>query len=150
MSSETRPDRVVIKADWSQWHSVAFFSRKMISVETCYKTHDGKLLAIVKAFKIWWHYLEDCKHKVLVLTNYNKLRPFMIWKAWAPNKSVGPKSSFATTFALIIYRTKRMELQMLHHNTFSKMPKKKLPFKPKTLRSYTDYNSSWPTFLAFP
>ena len=34
-----------------QWHSVAFFSRKMIPVETRYKIHDQELLAIVEAFK---------------------------------------------------------------------------------------------------
>ena len=41
-----------------QWHPVAFFSRKMILAETRYKAHDGKLLAIVEAFKTWRHYLE--------------------------------------------------------------------------------------------
>ena len=34
-----------------QWHLVAFYSQKMIPAETWYKTHDGKLLAIIKAFK---------------------------------------------------------------------------------------------------
>ena len=34
-----------------RWHTVAFFSRKMIPAETRYKTHDGELLAIVEAFK---------------------------------------------------------------------------------------------------
>ena len=37
--------------DLSQWHLVVFFSRKMIPAETWYETHDGELLAIVKAFK---------------------------------------------------------------------------------------------------
>ena len=34
LSSGTRPDGVVTKDNLSQWHPVAFFSRKMISVET--------------------------------------------------------------------------------------------------------------------
>ena len=34
LSSETRPDRVVTKANMSQWYLIALFSRKMISVET--------------------------------------------------------------------------------------------------------------------
>ena len=34
-----------------QWHPVAFSSRKLIPVETRYKTHDQELLAIVAAFK---------------------------------------------------------------------------------------------------
>ena len=60
-----------------QWNPVAFFSRKMIPAETRYETHDGELLAIVEAFKTWRHYLEDCKHKVLILTDYNTLCQFM-------------------------------------------------------------------------
>ena len=49
----------------------------MIPAETCYETHDSELLAIVEAFKTWRHYLEGCKHKVLVLTNHNNIRRFM-------------------------------------------------------------------------
>ncbi len=63
--------------DSSQWHPIAFFSRKMISAKTWYKTYNGKLLAIIEAFKTWRHYLEGCKHEVLVLTNHNNLQCFM-------------------------------------------------------------------------
>ena len=49
----------------------------MIPVETWYETHDGELLAIVEAFKTWKHYLEGCKHEVLVLINHNNLQCFM-------------------------------------------------------------------------
>ena len=35
-----------------QWHLIVFFSQKMILTETCYKTHNQKFLAIIKAFKI--------------------------------------------------------------------------------------------------
>ena len=41
-----------------QWHLVAFFSYKMIPVKTRYEMHNGELLAIVKAFMTWRHYLE--------------------------------------------------------------------------------------------
>ena len=81
LASETSPDGVVTKTDLGQWHPVAFFSRKMIPAETRYKTHNGELLAIVKAFKTWRHYLEDCKHEVFVLTDYNNLRYFMDTKS---------------------------------------------------------------------
>ncbi len=60
-----------------RWHPVAFFSRKMIPAKTRYETHDGELLAIVEAFKTWRHYLEGCKHEVLVLTDHNNLQRFM-------------------------------------------------------------------------
>ena len=53
------------------------FLRKIILTEIWYKTHNGKLLAIVKVFKTWHHYLEGCKHKVLVLTNHNNFCCFM-------------------------------------------------------------------------
>lgn len=45
----------------------------MILAETRYETHDRKLLTIVEAFKTWQYYLKVCKHKDLVLTNYNNL-----------------------------------------------------------------------------
>ena len=63
------------------WHSVAYYSRKMILAETRYETHDGELLAIVEAFKTWRHYLEGCKHEVLVLTNHNNLCRFIETKS---------------------------------------------------------------------
>ncbi len=69
------------KSKIGQWHSVAFFSRKMIPVETWYKTHDQELLAIVEAFKTWRQYLKGCKYEVLVLTDHNNLRRFMYTKS---------------------------------------------------------------------
>ena len=53
----------------------------MIFAETWYKTHDGELLAIIEALKIWRHYLEGCKHEILVLTDYNNLRRFIDTKS---------------------------------------------------------------------
>ena len=49
----------------------------MIPVETRYKTYNAKLPAIVEAFKTWHHYVEGCKHKVLVFINHNNLCQFM-------------------------------------------------------------------------
>ena len=49
----------------------------MIPAETKYKTHDSELLAIVKAFKTWRHYLEEFQHGVLILTDHNNLSRFM-------------------------------------------------------------------------
>ena len=59
--------------DLGRWHPVAYFFCKMIPAKTRYKTHDGELLAIVEAFKTWRHYLEGCKHEVLILTDHNNL-----------------------------------------------------------------------------
>ena len=41
----------LISNDSGQWHPVAFFSCKIILVETRYKTQNGEFLAIVEAFK---------------------------------------------------------------------------------------------------
>ena len=53
----------------------------MILAEIKYKTHNDELLAIFGAFKTSHHYLEGCKHKVLVFTNNNNLRWFMDTKS---------------------------------------------------------------------
>ena len=45
----------------------------MILAETRYETYNGELLAIIKAFKTWRHYLEGYKHEILVFTDYNNL-----------------------------------------------------------------------------
>ena len=68
--------KVLTKPNLNQWHPVAYFLRKMMPAETRYKTHNAELLAIVGAFKMWRHYLEGCKHKVLILINHNNLRRF--------------------------------------------------------------------------
>ncbi len=60
-----------------RWYLVAFFSRKIFSAETRYKSYDNELLAIVEAFKTWKHYLESCKYEVLMLIDYNNLKRFM-------------------------------------------------------------------------
>ena len=49
----------------------------MIPAETQYEIYNTELWAIVEAFKIWRHYLEGCKHKVLVLTDHNNLQRFI-------------------------------------------------------------------------
>ena len=77
LTSGTISNGVITKTDLSQWHPVAFFWRKMIPVETWYKTHDGKFLAIVETFKTYCHYLEGCRHKMLVFTDHNNLYHFL-------------------------------------------------------------------------
>ena len=73
LTFNTHPNKIIIKTDLSQWHSIAFFLRKMISAKIQYKTHNGKFVAIIKAFKTWRYHLEGCKHKVFVLKNHNNI-----------------------------------------------------------------------------
>ena len=63
--------------DENHWHSIIYFSRKMISTKCNYEIHDKKLLIIVFAFKQWRHYLEEARKQVLVLTNHRNLNRFM-------------------------------------------------------------------------
>ena len=77
----TSSNEVVTKTNLGQWHLVAFFSRKMISAEIWYKTHDGKLLVIIEAFKTWRHYLEGYMHELLVFTDLNNLWCFINTKS---------------------------------------------------------------------
>ena len=79
ISNQVIPDRTI--GSNVDWHPVAYFSRKMIPAKTRYETHNGELLAIVEAFKTWQHYLEDCKHKIFVLTDYNNLCQFIDTKS---------------------------------------------------------------------
>ena len=65
------------KSEIGQWHPVAFFAQKIIPAETWYKIYNQELLAIIKAFKTWCHYLEDYKYKVFIFTDYNNLCQFM-------------------------------------------------------------------------
>ena len=73
--SQLTSDHLISNQDY--WHPIAYFLRKMILAEIKYKTYDGKLLAIIKIFKTWRHYLEGCKYKVLILIDYNNLYQFI-------------------------------------------------------------------------
>ncbi len=52
----------------------------MILAKTWYKTYDSEFLTIVETFKIWKHYLEGCKHEVLVYIDHNNLQCFIDMK----------------------------------------------------------------------
>ena len=75
--SGTSPNEVLTKANLGQWHPVVFFFTEMIPIKTWYKTYKNEILAIVEPFNTWCHYLEGCKHKILILTDHNDLRCFM-------------------------------------------------------------------------
>ena len=66
--------------DDSQWHPVAFFSRKCIPAECNYGTPDLEMLAIVESMRHWRHYLEGAHHKIQVLSDHKNLTTFMSTK----------------------------------------------------------------------
>ena len=73
------PAGILIFFDWKP--NGTFFSRKMILAETRYKTYNDELLAIIEAFKTWYHYLKSYNHKVIIFTDYNNFYHFMNMKS---------------------------------------------------------------------
>lgn len=59
------------------WHVIVFIFKKIIMTKTWYETYKGKLLIIIGAFKTRHYYLKDCKYKIFILTDLNKLCHFM-------------------------------------------------------------------------
>ena len=57
-------------------HPVAFHSRTFTVAELNYDTHDKKLLAIFKAFKIWQHYLEGPVYPIDIIMDHKNLEYF--------------------------------------------------------------------------
>ena len=57
-------------------HPIAYFSEKMSQAEINYDIHDKELLAIVKVFKAWRHYLEGSQHRIEVYTDHHNLTYF--------------------------------------------------------------------------
>ncbi|KAL1954099.1 hypothetical protein VTO42DRAFT_1754 [Malbranchea cinnamomea] len=50
----------------SDYHLVAYFSKKLNPAHRNYDTYDQELLAIVEAFRVWRHYLEGSTHPIQV------------------------------------------------------------------------------------
>jgi hypothetical protein len=59
------------------WYLIAFWSRKLNPAKYNYETHNRELLAIVKGFKQFRHYLEGAQHATQVLTDHNNLKGFI-------------------------------------------------------------------------
>jgi hypothetical protein len=63
-----------------RWHSIAFYSKKLSLVEQRYKIYNRELIAIVFAFKYWRQYLCEARETIVVHSNYNNLKYFLIKK----------------------------------------------------------------------
>ena len=61
-------------------HLVAFHSRTFTAVELNYNTYDKELIAILEAFKIWWHYLEGPVYPIDVVMDHKNLEYFSTTK----------------------------------------------------------------------
>ena len=99
-----------LTSDQDQWHLVAYFLKKMILAETKYETHNGELLIIIEAFKIWRHYLKAYKHEVLILTNHNNLCWFMDTKSLSSKQVRWAQELFCYYFQIDYYSDKANEV----------------------------------------
>src|SRR3981189_2537610 len=62
----------------SKWHLVLFLSKALSLVECNYKIHDVEILAIIRGFEEWRHYLEGARHPIEVLTDHKNLEYFRV------------------------------------------------------------------------
>ncbi len=61
-------------------HPVAFYSKSMLPAERNYDIHDRELLAVVRCFQQWRHYLEGAKYQVMVRSDHKNLQIFRTTK----------------------------------------------------------------------
>ena len=61
-------------------HLVTFHSCTFTVAELNYDIHNKELLAIFKAFKIWWHYLEGLVYPIDIATDHKNLEYFFTTK----------------------------------------------------------------------
>jgi hypothetical protein len=57
---------------------VSFLSKALSLVEHNYEIHDVEMLAIIRGFKEWYHYLEGAHHPIEVLTDHKNLKYFHV------------------------------------------------------------------------
>src|SRR3981189_1705588 len=62
----------------SKWHPVSFLSKVLSPVEHNYEIHDIEMLAIIRGFEEWHHYLEGARHPIEVLTDHKNLKYFRV------------------------------------------------------------------------
>jgi hypothetical protein len=61
-----------------KWHPVSFLSKALSPVERNYEIHDVEMLAIIRGFEEWRHYLEGARHPIEVLTDHKNLEYFRV------------------------------------------------------------------------
>ena len=57
-------------------HPVSFLSKALSPVERNYEIHNVEMLAIIRGFEEWHHYLEGARHPIEVLTDHKNLEYF--------------------------------------------------------------------------
>ena len=73
---------------------------KFKEIKKWWNTHDKELYAIVLKFKNWRHYLQDNKHFIRVITNYNNFCYFMSTKKFNAKQICWTKKLIAFDFII--------------------------------------------------
>jgi hypothetical protein len=79
-SSDFALGAVLSQCHDNRLHPVAFLSKKLAPAELNYEIYDKEMLAIVRAFQEWRHYLQGAKHMTTVFTDHKNLEYFTTTK----------------------------------------------------------------------
>ena len=63
-------------AEDQQWYLGAYLSKSLSDAERNYDIYDKELLAMIRGFEAWRHYLEGAPHKIQVFTDHKNLEYF--------------------------------------------------------------------------
>jgi hypothetical protein len=58
----------------NKWHPVSFLSKALSPVERNYEIHKVEMLAIIRGFEDWRHYLKGALHPIEVFTDHKNLK----------------------------------------------------------------------------
>lgn len=56
---------------------VAFFMKKILLVQTLYKTHNNKIWDIIKVLKTYYYYIKDNNNEFSILINHKIISQFI-------------------------------------------------------------------------
>ena len=79
---------------------------KFKEAEKRWNTHDKELYTIILKFKNWRHYLQDNKHFIRVITDYNNLCYFMSMKKFNAKQIRWTEKLIAFDFIIEYYKRK--------------------------------------------
>ncbi len=89
-----------------QWHFIAYYSYKFKEAEVWWDMHDKELYIIVLDFKNWWHYLQNSKRFICVITDHNNLHYFMMTKKFNARQMHWTEKLTAFDFHIEYHRDK--------------------------------------------
>ena len=67
----------MIKWEDGKWRLVAFISKSLNATKHNYEIHDKEMLAVIRYYKMWRHYLEGAKLEFEIWMDHKNLQYFM-------------------------------------------------------------------------